>query len=493
MKKILYLLVLASFTNQSLLAFELSEESLIKLAKKDSPQLDEIQSRLLEAKANYQMSNDNLSSEAYAGYNHVTTNEKAPVPFFPIYSPVNQYKLGVRKNFKYGLSADVSASVQQQSGSSANSEFDNIHTTIYDLTINIDLWQDLFGRLTRLRLDNAKLNFESNKLKSKIENKTFLVAVRRMYWNLVANAEKLKISKRLLTQAEKQAKDARQRKRNSIADAGEVARYESQVASRRGSVLLLEYQREQIIKALTDMVPQLSGKEIVLAPYSVDKSIFDVLACTQIIGKEQTVPYKFTDYDEVTGILKKIQKNQSQLDESYDDIDLKLSTSFKQIGVASEDPDGNGNLYEGSYQESLDDIADNDRSAFQAGLTLTIPLGSQEKTAQVKEEYNKRRLDASIKSTENNIIATHNQISRQIKVLQEVIKTQRLNSDKLNIRLKDMRKKFNQARISVSDLIQDQDALLNSDLAIIDTQLEILNTLFDYFTIFTDTPCGFNK
>lgn len=474
-------------------ALEVNEENLMKMAKKNSPQLDEIKSRLLEANATFRSSNDNLSSEAYAGYQHQTTNEKAVVPFFPIYSPINQYKVGVRKNFKYGLSADVSASVQQQSGSNNNTTFRDIHTTIYDLTLNIDLWQDLFGKLTQAKLENANLNYQSNKLKSKIEQKTFLVAVRRMYWNLVANAEKLKISNRLLDQAEKQARDARQRKRNSIADAGEVARYESQVASRKGSVLLLEYQREQILKSLSDLVPELNGKELVLAPYSVDKSIFDVLACTQIIEREKAIPYQYTDYDEMTNILKKIQKNQSELDQSYDDIDIKLSTSFRQIGVASNDPDGNGTLYEGSYQDSLEDIQDNDRSAFLAGVSITIPLGDQDETAQVKEEYNRKRLDANIKSTDNNLIATHNQVSRQIKVLQEVIKTQRLNSEKLNIRLKDMRKKFSQARISVSDLIQDQDALLNSDLAIIDTQLEILNTLLDYFTVFTDTPCGFNK
>lgn len=487
----IHLLFIMLFTQAY--ALEVSEELLIKLAKKESPKLDEIKARLLDADSKYKMANDNLSSEAYAGYNHTTTNERAQVPFFPVYSPINRYQVGVRKNFKYGLSADISASVDQRSGANNTTEFDNLHTTIYDLTLNIDLWQDLFGRMTKLKLDNAKLSYESSKLQSKIEEKAFLVAVRRMYWNLVANAEKLKISNRLLVQANKQASDARKRKRNSIADAGEVARYESQVASRKGSVLLLEYQREQIMKQLRDLVPTLNGQEIILGKYNVDKSIFDVLACTQIIDREKSTPYKYTEYDEMTELLKKVQKNQSTLDQSYDDIDIKLTTSFRQIGVASDDVNGDQTVFEGSYNDSLDDIADNDRSAFEAGLMVTIPLGDQDETAQVKEEYNKRRLDASIKSANNNIIATHNQISRQIRVLQEVIKTQRLNSDKLNIRLKDMRKKFSQARISVTALIQDQDALLNSDLAIIDTQLEILNSLLDYFTVFTDTPCGFNK
>ncbi|MEX1098927.1 MAG: hypothetical protein WEB87_00790, partial [Bacteriovoracaceae bacterium] len=88
---------------------------------------------------------------------------------------------------------------------------------------------------------------------------------------------------------------------------------------------------------------------------------------------------------------------------------------------------------------------------------------------------------------------THQQISESIKILQEVIQTQKINSRQLEIRLKDMRKKYNQARISVNDLIQDQDSLFSSDLAIVDTKLSVLNTLLDYFSVFTETPCSFNR
>ena len=56
-----------------------------------------------------------------------------------------------------------------------------------------------------------------------------------------------------------------------------------------------------------------------------------------------------------------------------------------------------------------------------------------------------------------------------------------------------MKRKYNQARIPEYVLIQDQDALLSSDLSIVDTQLAILNTLLDYFVVFTQTPCSFNR
>ena len=74
-----------------------------------------------------------------------------------------------------------------------------------------------------------------------------------------------------------------------------------------------------------------------------------------------------------------------------------------------------------------------------------------------------------------------------------MIKNQNINTQQLEKRLKFMRKKYEQARASVNDLIQDQDALLNSELTTINTRLQILNVLFDYLVIYTDTPCEFNR
>ena len=56
-----------------------------------------------------------------------------------------------------------------------------------------------------------------------------------------------------------------------------------------------------------------------------------------------------------------------------------------------------------------------------------------------------------------------------------------------------MRKKYEQARATVSDLISDQDAYMNAQLSTINAQLEIVNIVLDYLTIYNDTPCDFNK
>lgn len=495
MKVSFLLLAMAGFTlvfAEKSVAYDLTEKGLMELASKDVPALLEIEARLLQGESNYKRQQDQISgSSAYAGYNHATTKERAVIPFIPIYSPVNQYQAGFKKPTAYGVSADISASVDQRSGSSASNEFKDIHTTIYALTLNFDLWKDLFGRLSQKKLANAKLSFESAKLRREVEEKSFKISVRRLFWNLVANNEKLIISEKLLNASKKQAADARKREKASIADPGEVARYNAQVAQRTGTLIYLKYEREQLSKRLKDLIPSLQGKNISMGGYDLEETLGSVMECAAVINTKPEAPMDFTKYDELTKLLRDTQFNQKRIDETYDDVDVSFSTTFKQTGLGS---NADGDNYEGSYQDSLDDMNKNDRSGFEAGLFVSIPLGKKSNgTEKVIESYNRKRLEAEIVNAQSNIATTHKQVAQSVKLLQEVIKTQKLNNKELLIRVKEMRKQYNQARISVNALIQDEDSLANSALSLVDTQVSVLNTLFDYFTIFTETPCSFNQ
>jgi outer membrane protein TolC len=118
--------------------------------------------------------------------------------FFPVYNPINQYQVGIKKNFKYGISADLSQSFDQRTGGSGTLNINNATTIINSLNLNFDLWKDLFGKLTRAQLDNAKLLYSQAKLQKRIEKKAFDITLRRVYYALVANEEKQKSTKDLI-------------------------------------------------------------------------------------------------------------------------------------------------------------------------------------------------------------------------------------------------------------------------------------------------------
>ncbi|HCC29755.1 MAG TPA: hypothetical protein DEQ03_06850, partial [Marinilabiliales bacterium] len=127
-------------------------------------------------------------------------------------------------------------------------------------------------------------------------------------------------------------------------------------------------------------------------------------------------------------------------------------------------------------------------------LNVTIPLSSRKsETRSTKEALEKLQHSSRYDDLTGKIKTYHKQINQQIGLLQMVFQNQKINSEKLEISLKTTKTKYHQARIDVYNLINDQDAYLQSQLAEIDTKLAVVTTLLDYLTVFTELPCEFNR
>lgn len=484
MQKLILLLITLKLS-----AITITESDISRLSRNSSPSLNKIKATSLEASKSYLAVEDELGYKLYGGYSHETTREKPINPFIPIFSPVNQYQVGLSKKFKYGISTNLEASVDSRSANNIKSAT----TSNLSLQLGFDLWSNFLGRISKRQLENAKLTEKQMKIKEVLDMKALESNNRKLYWSLVANAEKKKLTKQLLATAHKQAKDARKRLKSAVADKSEVSRYDSQVSMRDGQIYLLDYEKEKIISKLKMQFPNLNGQQIHLGEYNLNKTIYDVLSCTQIIQGKKNTPYEFTDYDDFLISLKQVQVNQEKIDDSSS-IDLKLVTKFKTIGVASDEQVIGSGVYEGSFDESIDDLNDNNRTGLEAALTFSIPLGSSSsKLKNVNKLVNQKRLNAQLSQASASVESTHAEVSKSISILMNVIKSQKQNSKNLKTRVKDMKKKYSQARIPLYALIQDQDELMNNDLNVIDTQVTILNTLLDYFVVFNKTPCAFNR
>ena len=413
--------------------------------------------------------------------------------FEPTVLATNDVEVGVKKYTKYGIVIDANASVDQRSGASeSGSDFKDIHTTIYSVGFQVDLWKDLWGKITKSQFNNVQLLRKKDELQEKISTNAFRTNIRRVYWTLVANAQKLKIYNNLYAMAQRQLKDTRKRKANSVSDSAEVARFESLVHQRKGQILLQEYERENLYKSLREMFPSLNSKNLVLKKYDIEKTVNEVLMCSMQIGQAKAIPYEHTLYDEVVQYLREIQSNQFKVDDSYDDVDLKFNLKLAQVGVSS-DSIGN-NDFRGDYAESIRDIQDNDRRAIEAGLMLTIPFGeSRGDTKEVKEKITEAQFTSNIEKLQTQVKSTHTQVQESVRLLAKLIQSQKANSKALSIRVKEMKKKYSQARIPEYALIQDQDSLLQSDINVVNTQLQVVNTLLDYMSVFNTYPCSFNR
>lgn len=493
MSKILKLLTVLSLLSQSPFAsaIEINESFLKTAALKGAPQLDQIQAAFLSAELRSGETNEMFAPELYGRAAYSETNEKPIITFIPIFSPIKQAQVGVRQNLKSGFAVQAQATTDQRSAISPNGKYRDVTTTTLSFTMQMNLWKDLLGRMSKARVESAQLEAKRGELERDIQTKSFLISLRRIYWSLVANQESLKIAEELLRTAQRQLAETQARFRNAVAESDEVARYTAQVSSRQGTLTYLQYQREVLMKQLKNLLPELMSGDLNLGRYDLSKTFDQVMACTATIASEAKVPYHFTNYDEATEMLRKIRAYAATLNARHADPDLNLYGTVRSTGVGS---DATAQGFRGSYGASVDDMTTNNRAGYEVGLNLTIPLGDvKEMNQKTKELYDQKRLSAAIDASDAQVINTHQQLVRSISLLNDVIKSQRVTSQQLEKRLTFMRRKYEQARASVNDLIQDQDALLNSELMTIDTQLQILNVLFDYLAIYTETPCDFNR
>ena len=472
----------------------LNEKFLNEAAQRGSPNLDQLEAAFNSTKIRQGELKEEYAPELFGRASYAETNERALISFQPIFSPVAQAQLGVRQKFAQGLTTTAQIITDQRTSTSSAlaGTFRDATTTTLSFTVQLDLWKNLFGRVSKVKLESAELDSKRAEIEKDIQTKAYKITLRRVYWSLVANQEALKISEELLKTAQRQAAEINLRFKNAVAEADEVARYQAQVASRQGTLLYLQYQRENLIKQLRNLLPELSSVELTLDQYDLGKTMDEVLACTATIATQTKVPYQFTRYDEIVEMLRKIRGNNAVVNSRYSDVDLQLYGTVKATGVSSEEVGERS--YRGSFGGSVDDINSTNRSGYEVGLQFSLPLGnSKEITQRSKEIYDDKRLLASINSTDAQVINTHNELVKSIRLLNDVIRSQKVTSLELNKRLVGMRRKYQQARVSVNDLIMDQDALLNSELTTIETQLQILNTLFDYLVVYTETPCDFNR
>jgi len=457
--------------------FSLSEGSLTELSK-DVPQVKQIELLSDSARLGYLGMSDAFAPNLVANGYYAENKEKQLNSFVPVTSPIKEFSLGVEKPTSLGMKLGAKVFAQQTSNNFVNSST----TTGISAQLAMDLHKDFLGKTTKTELENRKLEADKAELEKKISTKAFVQNLRKIYWALVANNEAQKITKELLVTANQQVKQAEARFRNKVADSGEVARYRSQVAARRASLISLQYQESNIHQSLKELIPSLGNKNIVLSPYNLDETVNNVLACSTMLEQKSSSPMEYTHYDEIVALLNGQETNQRKIDRLYDTWDLALQSEVKKTGK------------EYTYSDSYSDLGSDGRNAYQIGLQLSIPLGSKKRdTREVAEIVNKKRFKAQQEANIAKLEAYHSQMVRSVSLLKQVVTNQKINSFNLAKSLKVSQKKYRQARITVEQLVQEQDGFLNSNLAEIETKLNIINTLLDYFSVYTETPCNLNR
>jgi outer membrane protein TolC len=456
----------------------LTERSLTELAKGPIPDIEQIESSLLEIREKQALFDENFSPYLTGQGNWMKSNLKSLNTFIPVTKKSKHIELGIKKRFQYGIELGASTFSQKYT----NTNIENASTTGVGLDLAIDLYKDFAGRNTRLTKKGIELErkrFEYNQTLRKVG---FVNSLRKIYWSIVANAELIKTTEKLLDSSQKQTRESEKKYRDKVADYGEVNRNRALVSDRKARLISLQYQKELLVRQFKELVPSLSDKKIQLGAYSIDTTIMEVLSCSEKIKSYPGIPFQNTVADEIIALLNQEEAIEYQKLDRYDDLDVKL--------VAEYDSDGR----DFSESESFDKLKDERRNSLGVGLQINIPFGGYKKsTKDIREMIVKKRKSSMIRKYKGQIKAFHTQTVKIVDLLREAVRNQRENAQYLSKSLKTSKRKYDQARITIQQLIQEQDGLFQSEMDVIQTNLNVIHTLIDYFSIFNLTPCEINR
>ena len=421
---------------------------------------------------------EKFQTEFYSEISRGDTNKLAAAPFAPTFAPSEKIEVGLRRQFRYGMNGFFGAFADQVSTT------DNSVTRSTSMGvkagINLDLWSNFLGKLDQLNSGSLELSQKASEIRGRIEGKSFVLSVRQIYWALVANAESINVTAEMLKFAQSQLAQARERQANSVASESEVPRNASQVASHQAALTALKFQRESLLLNLKNLLPDLSQTTITLS-YDLNRTMAQVLSCSAKINGHKQVPWDFTQHDDLIRLIQQQQKQSALATDRYDAGRLNL--------FAETEYSGRGRDYSGGLEQAQQDP----RFGYQVGLKLALPLGgSKAQSQRHKQLLDHYHFEAQRTQILADLEARHVQMGSLIELLQVTVQQRQTSSRLLERSIKATTKMYNQARVPIDTLINEQNALLANQIDVIKTKQLVISELLDYLKIFTELDCALN-
>jgi outer membrane protein TolC len=460
----------------------LTEKELVTLAMSSSPVIQSIEAAATSAQVENLGVRASYETRGQVSFQTAESDEEPLFAFQPTLSPTQSFSVGVVKNLPLGITTGVQVFGQQISTSTGQLQIDRATRTGVRVNLEVDLIRNFFGRLDKAALGSRRFASERAKHRSDLDRKAFEMDLRKLYWQLLGVETSLELSRQLKASAERQLLDAQSRARAGAADQGDVARNRAQVQSRQASILLFEYQREQLVARLKQLVPAVKDSEIRFAPVNLAKTVDQVLSCAAEIGKAQTVKPESSSAFEILRLLEKESMAEYLRADATNKWDLKLSSSIQKSNVGT------------GYSGASENFSDQSRIGYSLGAVLTVPLETtssklkESRVALVSSSYT-----AQMRSLELEISETHRKILNSLVLLQQAAAAQNQIVADLGTSLEASRRKYRQARISLNEFVFEQDNLFRSQLEEIQTKLNVIYALYDYFKVFNNHSCELNR
>ena len=461
---------------------KIDENNLKSLIEEDNPTIESINSLIqqnvlnektfnrdydftVSGSAKYLKSSDNWSKYDFTGTNNETS-----------------FGVGLEKKSVYGMSGSLSLNDSDGSYFYLNQPNYDLNRSGLSVNYSIDLWKNFLGYQTLTNKLNLELNTKQSKVKGYIEKNNFYYSLRRLYWQLVIKNKELKFYEDMIKQAEKNLKAVQKRYKNYVADAGDLAKAKANLDLRKVTYDNAKVEIENYLKQFKYYLPNLGNKNITVESFDLTNTFNDIMSCNKNIYKNSSNFYawkELTTYNEYISLMDNIIENELKMASREDDVDITLDIGANFRGL------------ENKFNDSIDDLSNLNRNDYSVSLNVNKTIGKnnieEDKMKLLKMNYNvnKNNTIANITS----IYSTYENIMKNMFNNLNNLHKYRINMEKT---VKNSEYKYNQGRISLTDLINDQDSLIDANIQLITMEGVIIDTILQYLSIFDKTQCNFN-
>lgn len=148
-----------------------------------------------------------LVPELYAQYGRMDDKKPTAQPMFMgTETKAESWRAGLRKQFEYGLGADLYFNAQRSNVVNASPQFMPVPDVMESsavLNLQQSLWRNGFGESTRAKIDADKAETDANLLQSKFKLKNILLNAENAYWSVVTYNEVVKLQQENVERAKK--------------------------------------------------------------------------------------------------------------------------------------------------------------------------------------------------------------------------------------------------------------------------------------------------
>lgn len=460
----------------------LKEEHLKDYVQEGVVQLDRLENIWKEELIRLEQNKDLLTPVLIGNVSEERTNRRPIFKFSPVSSPINRGTVTWKQKTLYGVDTLGTLGAEIQKFNFDGNAI-NVSALVLELQTSINLWQNFKGKLDQWDRYGLDASSHASKLKKEVQTHGLYLELKRIYYDLIINHQAHQLAKLRYDQAIAQTQYAKNKLGLYATDTGEVDRFIAQQESRQQAIYQLELQKESILLGLKNKFHQFNGPGITVKVDSFDmlKKQQSVLACLKQITMVPNVPAHFSHVGKIRHEMDKFFEAKIQKANSYQEMDFSLDFAFRTNGV------------EKTFIKSLDDGLLHNRLGFKIGLNLTIPLPGENRTKRLMLNKIHREKELTYRETDLQLSSLHDYAKNSLTILMKNMESAHTMTKALEKRVHVMQNKFEQGRVSVSEFIQDQDTLLESQYAGLNNQQTIVHGLITYLQTYHLFPCEFNQ